>query len=502
LARNTSLIPLFILLLSLFVAGCARSPGAAEGDGNNQATATGSIATPSRTPEPTPTATPTPEPTPVSPSVTIADQTLDESGVLIADEVTLPAPGWLAIYRVIDGEPDEIIGHQPLAAGVHENVEVTVDIAAATEPLLAGVHMDVGSEGVFDYPGEDEPFPGEPEAEFVVELAMPRPQVEVTEQAIGENGVLRLARVELLEPTWVLIHVDEDGGIGPVVGGIFLEPGIYENVPLTIDWRHSTPTLFAVLHEDSGEARVLEYPGGDAPILHNGQPIVAAFKASYPPEVLVYDQPIIDGAITVERAISNGPGWVVIYNESDGQPGFIIGSAPLEDGLNEQVTVALEESVITPQLFARLHEDTQAGDAFNFPAQDPAVRHDNRLPRATAFQTDVTAHAMVRDQRLGDDNSLNVAFIVSAMDAWAAIYADSAGQPGELLGRAWIPAGINRDVIIEVDPAPEAGIVHLVLYEDLGQPEEFEVPGIDLVLDNNDNRPVRIPFTILPAAGS
>lgn len=500
--RKTSLISAFILLFSLIVAGCARSPGATEGEGDAQATATGAVVAPSRTPEPTPTATPTPEPTPVSPSVVITDQTLDDSGVLIADEVSLPVPGWLAIYRVIDGEPDEIIGHQPLTAGVHEDVEVTVDTAAATETLLAGVHMDVGSEGVFDYPGEDEPFPGEPEAEFVVELSMPRPRVEVAEQAIGENGVLTVGRVELLEPTWVLIHSDEDGAIGPVVGGIILDAGVHENVPLTVDWRRSTPTLYAVLHKDSGEARVLEYPDGDLPVIHNGQPIVAAFHAIYPPEVLVLDQPILNGEITVERAISNGPGWVVIYNESDGQPGFIIGSAALADGLNEQVTVALEESVITAQLFARLHEDTEAGDAFNFPAQDPAVRYDNRLPRAAAFQTDVTAHAMVRDQRLGDDNSLQVDFIVSAVNAWAAIYADAEGQPGELLGRTWIPAGINRDVAIEVEPAPEAGVVHLVLYEDLGQPEEFEVPGIDLILDNNDNRPVRIPFAILPPAGS
>jgi hypothetical protein len=502
LARKIPLLAILIILFILTtVSGCARSPGASESDRNNQPTATGAFATPSLTPKPTPTATPTPEPTPISPNVVIADQTLDESGVLIADEVALPAPGWLAIYRVIDGEPDEVIGHQPLTAGLHEDVEVSVDPAAATEALLAGVHMDVGAEGVFEYPGEDEPFPGEPETEFTVELSLPRPVVEVTEQTIGEDGVLTLARVELLEPTWVLIHSDEEGTIGPVVGGIVLDPGIYENVPLTIDWRRSSPTLYAVLHEDSGEARVLEYPGGDNPILQNGQPVVAAFKAFYPPEVLVYDQPIIDGAITVERAISDGPGWVVIYNESDGQPSFIIGSAPLEDGLNEQITVPLVESVVTPQLFARIHQDTQPGDAFNFPGQDPPVRYNNRLPRANAFHTDVSAHAMVRDQRLGDGNTLNVAVIVSAVDAWAAIYADAEGQPGELLGRAWVPAGINRDVVIEVEPAPEAGVVHLLLYEDLGQREEFEAPSVDLPLDNNDNRPVRIPFTVLPPIG-
>lgn len=501
MARKIHLIHILIFLLLFSTgAGCSRVPGTDDDGIDNTPVATMIPTTLPQTPRATPTVTPSPEPTPLSPSVVIADQTLDVSGVLVADVVSLPAPGWLTIYRELDGEPDAIIGRQPLTAGVHEDVEVSVDTELATETLFAGVHVDLGSEGVFEFPGEDEPFPGEPETEFVVDLALPQPQIEVAEQTIGEDGIVILSRLELLEPTWVLIHTDVDGEIGPVVGGVILDEGSYENVSLPIDWRQSSPTLYAVLHRDSGEARVLEFPEGDLPILQNGRPIVTAFKAVYPPEVIVYDQPVIDGKVVIERVISNGPGWVAVYNESDGQPGFIIGSAPLVDGLNEQVAVSLVESRLTPQLFARLHEDTEPGDAFNFPAQDPEIRFNNRLPTAVSFRTDKTAHAMVRDQRLGEDNSLSVAFIVSAVNAWATVYADADGQAGELLGRAWIPAGISRNVLIEVDPAPQPGVVHLILYEDLGQPEEFEAPGIDLPLDNNDNRVVRIPFIVLPAA--
>ncbi len=428
----------------------------------------------------------------------MADQVLDESGVLVADEVSLPAPGWLTIYREFEGEPDAIIGRQALAPGVHENVEISVDIEQATETLFAGVHADRGAEGVFDYPGEDEPFPNEPETEFVVELAIPQPQIEVEEQIVGEDGVITLARLELLEPTWILIHADVDGEIGPVIGGVILDAGSYENVPLAIDWRKATPTLYAVLHRDGGEARVLDYPNDDLPVLRNGRPIVAVFKAVYPPEILVFDQPVVDNQVVVERVISNGPGWITIYNELDGQPGFIIGHAPLTDGLNEQVAVSLLPSRLTPQLYARLHVDSETGDDFNFPGQDPEVRYNGRLPSAVPFRTDKTAHALVRDQQLGEGDTLRVAYIISAVNAWAAIYADADGQPGDLLGHTWVPVGINRDVVIDLDPAPAAGVVHLHLYEDLGQPEEFEDPTIDLPLDNNDNRPIRIPFAILP----
>lgn len=499
LAINFRPITLWVLLLLLVLLVACDG----EGGQTTAPTATNDLSTPTTaaTPRPTATPSPTPEPTPLSPGVVIGDQVLDESGELTADEVSLPAPGWLVIYRTRDGQPDAIIGQTPLAAGLHEDVSVTVDTEAATEQLLAGVHLDVGEVGVFDFPGEDEPFPGEPEAAFTVELQIPFPQVEAVAQAVGEDGLVTLARVELLEPTWVLIHAEEDGTVGAVVGGSLLDAGVHENVTMTINWRRATPTLYVVLHEDDGKAGIMEFPDGDLPILRGGEPIVVSITATYPPEVLVYDQPIIDGAVTIERAISDGPGWVAIYNDAEGQPGFIIGTAPLIDGLNEQVTVDLLEAAITTQLHARLHQDTTPGDAFNFPGQDPPVLYDNRMPRATAFRTDRGAMAFIRDQRLGAGDTLTVDVLVSPVAAWAAIYDDAGGEPGGLLGQTFVPAGISRDIVVELDETPQPGVLHVVFYEDRGAAEAFD-PAEDPALANDDNRPIRIPFALLPPAGN
>ena len=488
------------ILLTLIV-GCSQGNEIPDSDPTDPATTSIVASTATVSPEPQPTATNTPEPTPIPPGATISDQPLDESGVLVAEEVTLPGPGWLVIYRTVDGEAEEIIGRQPLAAGVHQQVEVTVDTQQATENLIAGVHMDAGAEGVFDYPGEDEPYPGEPEAAFMVELLMPMPQVAVADQPVAENGVVTLAALEILEPTWVAIHSDAEGEIGPVIGSRLFEPGTYENAPITINWRQATPSLYVVMHNDEDELGVFDFPDEDLPILLRGEPVVASFEATYPPEVLVYDQPIIDGTITIERAISNGPGYVAIYNETEGQPGLIIGTEALEDGLNEVITVTLLPSAITTQLFARLHEDTEPGDVFNFPGQDPPILYNNRLPNAVAFRTDIGAHAFVSDQRLSDDGTVTIATVISPVATWVAIHSDADGQPGELLGQTWVPAGVNRDVIVDLEGA-EPGLKNLVLYEDLGTAEEFEVPGADLELRNDDNRSIRIPFELLPPVQS
>jgi hypothetical protein len=487
-------------LLLLFAVGCARGNGANANDQTATAPAIDTNPAPTRTPEPSRTATPTPEPTPLSPGVVIVDQPLDESGVLVAERVTLPGPGWLAIYRAVDGVADTVIGQLPLTAGEHEDVAITIDTAEVTAQLFAGVHVDVGAEGVFDFPGEDEPYPGEPEATFEVELLLPQARIEASDQAVADDGVLSLALVEALAPTWVVIHSEADGQIGPAIGARLLEPGVHENVSLTIDWRRATPALYAVLHEDDGERGVLDYPTGDQPLLQGGEPILAAFKATYPPEILVYDQPVIDGTIMVERAISQGPGWVVIYNEAGGQPGFIIGAAPLEDGLNEAVVVDLRESALTTQLFAWLHQDTTPGDEFDFPGQDPPVLYEGRMPRAATFRTDQGAQAFVNDQMLTDDGAVTIAIIVAPAPVWAVIYDDADGQPGEMLGQTWVPAGVNRGVTVDIDPSTAAGPLYLVIHWDDGVPEEFEALDIDPPLTYSNNQPVQIPFNLLENA--
>ncbi len=490
---------LALLLILLVLAGCSRAEDAPDATTTARPTAT---ATRFVTPEPTPTRTPTPEPTPVSPGVVIADQPLDESGVLVAGQVSLPAPGWLVIYRTREGAADDVIGRVPLAAGVHDDVEVTVDIDMATEALLAGVHFDVGTKGVFDFPGVDEPFPGEPEAAFTVDLQLPFPIIEADDQDVTEESIVTLRLIELLEPTWVVIHADEGGQVGPVIGSLFMESGVHEDVSITINWRAATPVLYAVLHEDDGEERVLEFPDADRPLLRNGQPIVASFNATYPPDVLVLDQPVIDGTVTIERAISNGPGYVAIYNEEEGQPGFIIGTAALQDGLNEEVTVTLLQSAITVQLFARLHEDTEAGDAFNFPGQDQPVRYNGRLPNAAAFRTDAGAHVFINDQRLGEGDTVTVATIVTPVNTWAAIHTNADGLQGRALGQVLLTPGIHRDVVIELENVPETDSLFLVLYQDLGEAGVFEESNIDLFITNNDTRPVRVLFGLLPPAGN
>ena len=112
-----------------------------------------------------------------------------------------------------------------------------------------------------------------------------------------------------------------------------------------------------------------------------------------------------------------------------------------------------------------------------------------------SFRTDLGAAVVVRDQTLVDDGVV-VSMVVVPVNAWVAVHAAQDGQPAGMLGRTFVPAGINRDVVVLLDPAPENAPVILVLYEDQGEAEEFDALGVDPLLTNDDNRLIRVPFVI------
>lgn len=449
------------------------------------------------TTEPTPEPTSTPEPTPILPQLAVSDQTITEDGVITVAAVVLPEDGWLAIYDAEAISDAGLLSVIPIDAGAHDDVTVEVDPRLATETLEAVLYAGRESGQSFTIP-EDEGGSGVAAETFTVAIELPQPEVVVTDQEVGDDGELLVDELFITEPTWVLVHTDEDGASGLIVGRLLLEPGLYEDVVIPIRWREGTPTLHVVLHEDTGESGVLDYPVADLPFVVEGEPVTASFEVTYPPDVVVYDQPVVNGEIIIERVISDGPGWVAVHFDDNGQPGLIIGSVALEDGLNEQLSVDLIESAITPILYARLHTDSEPGGEFEFPQSDPPVRYENRLPEANAFRVNVGSYLIIEDQALSDGMVVVAPLVVSVADAWLAIYADDEGQIGELLGQTRVAEGLNRDVEVALEADPGAGLLHAVLYQNLGDPDVFEPPP-------GPDSPFRVlgamidvPFSLLP----
>ena len=76
---------------------------------------------------------------------------------------------------------------------------------------------------------------------------------------------------------WIVIHADENGKPGLMLGRQPVSEGTNEIVQVTIRAIFATRTMHAVLYEDKGKIGVFE-KGIDVPALYNGRPVATQFQ--------------------------------------------------------------------------------------------------------------------------------------------------------------------------------------------------------------------------------
>ncbi|MCP4417654.1 MAG: hypothetical protein GY805_13610 [Chloroflexi bacterium] len=455
---------------------------------------------------PVPSASSTPAPTAFVPSITAADQPLTDDGLLQIGNVVAPEDGWLVLYAMPDGELGELLGFTAVSAGLNPNLKLTIDPQQATATLAAMLHRDAGESGDFEFPdGPDNPLEWESAmiaTTFTLDFQLSEPLIEVVAQTVAEDGVVQVASVLLPDAGWLAIHAQTDGQLTDLLGAVPLTAGLHEDILVTIPWREGTPTLVAALYADNGSLLHFDYGSEDGVLQAKGQPVVASFAASYPPDIFVLDQPLLDDTFEVERVISNGLGWLVAYFDDDGEPGLIIGSVPLADGLNERVLVEVLPTAATPIIHLRLHEDTVPGDDFDFPRVDQPIFFEDRLPSTVMFSLVSGNYVLAEDQHLPNIGSasavLTVNLVVVDVPTWVAIEADDNGERGDVLGFTAVSPGINRNIAISIDPTLATETLYVTLYLNAGEPDDFDPDGADVPLQRNRS-PISVPLFLLEA---
>jgi hypothetical protein len=434
------------------------------------------------------------------PSIEVSDQQIGEDGRLLIDRVVSPVEGWVVIQQEEAGQAGEILAYVSIATGENRALEIEVDPLALGEGLYASLFVDEGQPGIFEYPGPDVPMMIESESVsefFTVEVQMLAPRITVQDQDLGQAGQVILDEVIAATSGWVGIHMDDHGRPGDMLAYTPIAEGRNEAVSLTVNWHEATPTLHAILYEDAGEENVFENSDVDQPVFLQENVNFETFEALFPPDVFVIHQPIADGRVSVERATSFGPGWLVIYNDDEGQLGNIIGWASLEKGINKQIEVDVVESAVTPILYIILHEDLETEGTFDYPRSDPPIRYQERLPNPFDFRTDAGNYLITEDQELGDAETVTISLVVVDVDAWVVIRGEESGELGDIVGMAWIAAGMTRNLDIEVDSELLTSTLYAILHLDGGQPQEFDyLEGYDIPLQRNRTI-IQSPFALL-----
>jgi len=111
-------------------------------------------------------------------------------------------------------------------------------------------------------------------------LAQFTPDIFAIDQPVVDNQV-NITRLTSNGPGWVVIHADDNGKPGAVLGYAAAPDGISANVKVAITPVGLTDALFAMLHTDSGEIGVYEFPdGADNPVTVRDRIIMKPFAVT------------------------------------------------------------------------------------------------------------------------------------------------------------------------------------------------------------------------------
>jgi LPXTG-motif cell wall-anchored protein len=107
------------------------------------------------------------------------------------------------------------------------------------------------------------------------------PSVTVTDQTIGQDNVVTVAQVVSPMQGWIVVHNQQDGAPGPVIGYAMVQSGTNNNVSVEIDPDRLTDTLYAMLHEDTGIMGEYEFPDADPPVTDaQGNVVMESFNVT------------------------------------------------------------------------------------------------------------------------------------------------------------------------------------------------------------------------------
>jgi len=323
--------------------------------------------------------------------------------------------------------------------------------------------------------------------------------VTVTDQVSTEHHVM-IDQVVMDMPGWVVIHAQSaEGMVGAVIGFRAVNTGTSENVMVPIDLKTTTPTLYAMLHMDSGEVGVYEFgtvEGADAPVAGEQTMVNPSFNIDlvHAHDMFVGD----DNMFKIPYVIAQKDGFLVVHSGDRSAPGPVLGFAPVTAGVNTDVMVTLEGDV-TPFVWPMLHVDDGTIGEYNFgtvEGEDGPVVVDGVVAMAPIV---VNGPSMRANSQPVTDKII-IEGVSSDGPGFVVIHANNEGAPGEVIGFAPVVASTNVNVEVMVDAEKLTPIVFPMLHSDtgvVGTYEFGEVEGEDLP-QMSDGKPLFFPILVMP----
>lgn len=474
-----------ILLLTVFVSllflGCGGAEEPADEPVETIAVEEPEVEVPTDTLEPTETPSPTaiPTSTPIPPLLAIdASDTIFLTEELLIDSVALPEDGWLVIWpdNGTELDPDDALAYVKIDAGVQDGVSIPLE---AKDWQFGSVQVAVHTGR-----GDSEDFAADGSNIAVVktikiETEATQPMIQTQSLIVSDAGFLTVDKVRALEPSWLAVY---DRSKETLLGFRLVPAGESENVEVPIQWYNSSSTVHLFMLTDMGNADEFE-DGIDQIVTVNDQPLSLEIEIGLPAEIVIIDQPKAE-TILVERITSPIDGYVAVFGDQDedGFPNTIIGSAPIQRGVNEYVEIEIDDTAVTPQMILSLFTDSDGDGAFDYFEDEPifyAPQGNDLAQLFVPIRTDIEGMLLVDHQSTAE--MILVDWAVAYLDGWIVVEKLPAAQPAESVGQIKIEAGLHNNLEIPISGVRSGDEVRVMLYinnpdEDLFEPERNDFP--------------------------
>jgi hypothetical protein len=341
-------------------------------------------------------------------------------------------------------------------------------------------HYDTDLNGEYEFAGGDLDAPIVVDGNVLV-APMNIAVLEAHDQLT--DGSFTADSVTVAQAGFLVIHISQNGGPGPVLGVANIPAGTSTDVTVEFTNNDILPTtvLYPMLHIDTDANGVYEFAGGDldAPVVIGG--VVATKAYNNAPSMRVESQIItysdnapaeageVEEHLHAHSVLLDAPGFLVIHTEQDGGPGPVTGWIYLEAGWHEEVEVPIGgEGMAAPtaRLWPMMHYDTNLNGEYEFAGGEldgPIVVDGN----VVTFGINATASFVAAPQAVSDTNQLNFSEVLIDAPGYLVIHDDNNGSPGPVLGFISLPAGLSHNVWVTLDQGtPSTGQVFPMLHFD------------------------------------
>ncbi|QPC82343.1 hypothetical protein G4Y79_22090 [Phototrophicus methaneseepsis] len=324
------------------------------------------------------------------------------------------------------------------------------------------------------------------------------PAVTVSDQ-VSTDGTVTVEQVNSADRGFIVIHAADGDSFGEVIGHAPVYPGANYNVVVDIDTSRATSTLYAMLHEDTGEVGTYEFgevEGADGPVSVDGEVVTPTFMAEV---VSAHDQTVDMNSITIDAVTISEDGWVVVHAGDAESFGEVLGFTQVSAGTTTDVTVELDGEM-TDVLWPMLHYDTGEAGEYEFGTVEGA---DGPVAVGTSVATMpiwTVPHIRVADQIVLPGDGMDMmggsvmGSVLSDGPGFLVIHAatnadDGSLTFGEVIGVAAVEDGYNESVTVELDGVATP-IVYPMLHVDTNEIGTYEfgtVEGADgpVVIDGS-----------------